>query len=63
MGLSRPAWVKLNPLRTGVERFHFLIHKWGLAPLANCECGAAEQTANHVLTAYLMHRAPHGARY
>ena len=62
MGLPRAAWVKLNRLRTGVGRFHSSIHKWGLAPLPNCECGASEQTAGHVLTACPIHRAPHGAR-
>ena len=62
MGLPRAAWVKLNRLRTGVGRFHSSMHKWGLAPSANCECGASEQTADHVLTACPIHRAPHGAR-
>ena len=62
MGLPRVAWVKLNRLRTGVGRFHSSMHKWGLAPLPNCECGASEQTADHVLTACLTLRAPHGAR-
>ena len=62
MGLPRAAWVKLNRLRTGVGRFHSSMHKWGLAPSPNCECGASEQTADHVLTACLIHRAPHGAR-
>ena len=62
MGLFRAAWVKLNRLRTGVGRFHSSMHKWGLAPSPNCECGASEQTADHVLTAYPIHRAPHGAR-
>ena len=38
------------------------MHKWGLAPSPNCECGASEQTADHVLTACPIHRAPHGAR-
>ena len=28
----------------------------------NCECGASEQTADHVLTMCPIHRAPHGAR-
>ena len=50
MGLSRAA---------GVGRFHSSMHKWGLAPSPNCECGASEQTADHVLTACPIHRAPH----
>ena len=62
MGLPRAAWVKLNRLRTGVGRFHSSMHKWGLAPSPNCECGASEHTADHVLTACPIHRAPHGAR-
>ena len=35
MGLPRAAWVKLNHLWTGVERFHSSMHKWGLAPSPN----------------------------
>ena len=62
MGLSRAAWVKLNRLRTGVGRFHSSMHKWGLAPSPNCECGASEQTADHVLTACPIHRAPWSTR-
>ena len=62
MGLPRVAWVKLNRVRTGVGRFHSSMHKWGLAPSPNCECGASEQTADHVLTTCPIHRVPHGAR-
>ena len=62
LGLPRAAWVKLNRLRTGVGQFHSSMHKWGLAPSPNCECGASEQTADHVLTACPIHRAPHGLR-
>ena len=51
MSLPRAAWVKLNRLRIGVGRFHLSMHKWDLAPSPNCECGASEQTAYHVLTA------------
>ena len=62
MGLPRAAWLKLNRLRTGVERFHSSMHKWSIASSPNCECGASDQTADHVLTACPIHRAPHGAR-
>ena len=62
MGLPRAAWVKLNRLRTGVGRLQSSTHKWGLAPSPNCECGAPEQTADHILTACPIHRAPHRAR-
>ena len=62
VGLPRAAWVKLNRLRTGVGRFHSSMHKWGLAPSLNCECAASEKTADHVLTACLIHWAPDGAR-
>ena len=50
MGLFRAAWVKLNRLRTGVGLFHSSMHKWDLDSSSNCKCGAAEQTADHVLT-------------
>ena len=62
MGLPRAAWVKLNRLRSGVGQFHSSMHKWGLAPSPNYECGASEQTADHALTACSIHRAPHRAR-
>ena len=62
MGLPRATWVKLNRLWIGVGRFYSSMHKWGLAPSLNCECGASEQTADHVLTACPIHRAPHGTR-
>ena len=62
MGLPRAAWVKLNRLQTGVWQFYLSMHKWGLAPSPNCECGTSEQTADHVLTACPIHWAPHGAR-
>ena len=55
MGLTRAAWVKLNLLQTGVGQFHSSMHKWGLAPSPNCECGATEQTADHVLKACPIH--------
>ena len=62
MGLPRVAWVNLNRPRTGVRRFHLSMHKCGLASSTNCECGVSEQTADHVLTACPIHRAPQGTR-
>ena len=62
MGLPRAAWVRLNRLWTGVGQFHSSMHKWGLAPSPNCERGASEQTADHVLTACPIYQAPHGAQ-
>ena len=44
MRLPRPAWVRLNRLRTRVDLFRSLMHKWGMASTAPCECGAEEQT-------------------
>ena len=61
-GLPRAAWVKLNRLRAGIGQLHLSMHKWGLAPSPNCECGASEQTEDYVLTTYSIHRAPHGAQ-
>ena len=56
--LPQTVWVKLNHLPAVVGRFHLYIHKWGHAPLPDCKCGRIEQTADHVLITYPMHRAP-----
>ena len=37
------------------------MHKQGFAPSPDCECGAPEQTADHVLTTYCLHLASPGA--
>ena len=60
MGLPRTSWVKLNRLRTGVGRFHSSMYKWGVAPSPNCECGASEQTADHIISTCPLHCAPKG---
>ena len=64
LGLSVPrtSWVRLNRLRIGVGRFHSSMYKWGLAPSPNCECGATEQTADHVISSCLIHHVPRGTR-
>jgi len=58
MAVLRIAWIQLNHLRTGVRRFHPCLHKWGMAFSAACECGADEQTVNHVFSCPV-HRLPH----
>ena len=49
MSLNWTARVKLNRLRTGVGRFGSSLHIYGLASSAKCECGASEQTADHII--------------
>ena len=62
MSLPRTSWIRFNRLRTGVGRFHSSMYKWGLAPSPNCECGATEQTADHVLSSCLIHHVPRETR-
>ena len=47
MGLPRSSSVRLNHLLAGVGCFQSFMHKWGLAPTSNCECGAAEHRRTH----------------
>ena len=60
--IPRTAWVRLNRLRTGIGRFCSNTHKWGVAPSAACECGAEEQTTDHIIVEYPILRAPCGPR-
>jgi len=60
MTLPRRAWVRLNRLRTGVGRFRSCLYKWSMASSAACECGAEEQTVDHVVHHFPVHRPPHG---
>ena len=60
MSWTRTAWVKLNRLLTGVERFGSSMHKWSLASSAKCECDASEQTADQIILKCPTHRAPRG---
>ena len=45
----RTTWVRLNCLRTGAGRFHSCLYKWSMTSSAVCECGAEEQTIDHVV--------------
>ena len=58
--LPRTAWVRLNRLSTGVRRFCSCLYKWSMASSAACDCGAEEQTVDHVVLYCPIHRPPHG---
>jgi len=60
MTLPRTTWVRLNRLRTSVGRLRSCLYKWGMASSAACECGAEEQSVNHVVLRCPIHRPLHG---
>jgi len=60
MTLPRPLWVRLNHLSTVIELFRSTMHNWGLVPPANCNGGAEEQTADHILASSLLYHLPKG---
>ena len=62
MSLPRTSWIRLNRLRPGTGRFYSSMYNWGLAPSPNSECGAAEQTSDHVISSCLIHQVPRGTR-
>jgi len=49
MTLSRGAWVRLNRLRTGVGLFRTCLYRLAMTSTAACECGAEEQTVEHIV--------------
>ena len=59
MALPRTACVRLNSLRSGVGHFRSCLHKWGIAASADCECGAEDQTVDHVVFQCPIHQPPH----
>ena len=60
LDLPRKQWTTLNRLRTGVGRFSSSMLKWGLKDSSVCECGAPEQTVDHILDVCPQHRPPSG---
>ena len=60
MTLPRRAWVLLNHIHTGIGRFRSCLCIWGMASSVACECGAEEQTVDHVVLQCPIHRPPHG---
>ena len=61
ISFPRPALVKLNHLCTGIGLFHSEMHKWFMASMAACECGAKGQTAQHIITSCCIYHHPNGA--
>ena len=45
---------------TGVGRFRSCLYKWGMASSSACECGAKEQTVDHIVLQCPIHRPLHG---
>ena len=60
MILPKTSWVRFNRPWTGVGCFHSFMYKWSLAPSSCCECGATEQSANHVISSCLIDHVPRG---
>jgi len=60
MTLPKRAWVRLNCPRTGVGRFRSCLNKWGMTSSVACECGAEEQTVDHVVLQCPIYRPLHG---
>jgi len=57
--LPRRTWVRLNRLLTDVGSFRSCSYEWGMASSAVCECGAEEQTVDHVVFQCPNHRLSH----
>ena len=51
--LVRQSLVRLNRIRTGYGRFN--MNRTGLSPSASCECGATDQTAQHITSECPLH--------
>ena len=48
--------------RTGVGRFGEAMKRWGLKSTSECECGAPNQSVQHIMDDCTMHRPPNGER-
>ena len=54
--LARYSLVRLNRIRTGYGRFNANMNQMGLSPSTSCECGARDQTAQHIASECPLHR-------
>ena len=53
--LARQSPVRLNRIRTGYGRFKSNMNRMGLSSSASCECGATDQTAQHIASECPLH--------
>ena len=60
--LPRRQWTIYNRIRTGVGRFGEAMKRWGLKSTSECECGAPNQSVQHIMDDCTMHRPPNGER-
>ena len=57
--LPRQAWVKLKRLHLGVRRFiNADMWRWDFFKSPACNCGADQQTVNHIITECPLYRPP-----
>ena len=49
LALPKPAWMRVNHLRTSVVHFRSSMHNCGMAPSSICECSMEDQTADHII--------------
>ena len=61
ISFSRPVWVKLSCLQTGIGLLHSKTNKYGMAFTAACKCGKKEQTAEPVITSCSIYYNLNGA--
>ena len=60
--MPRRQWTTYNRIRTGVGRFGEAMKRLGLKSTSECECGAPNQSMQHIMDDCIMHRPPNGER-
>ncbi|RZF37085.1 hypothetical protein LSTR_LSTR012577 [Laodelphax striatellus] len=58
--LPRHLWKGLNRVRTGHGVCGDSLHKWGIIPSPQCDCGAPNQTVRHIVEVCPVPFAPSG---
>ena len=58
--LRRHEWVLLNRFRTNQGRCGSLMHRWGFADIPDCDCGAVQQTMQHIVNECPLRSFPGG---